>query len=191
MSKLMLRTFCILALFATGVIAGCSAKTSAPPNPTVVSTTPASGAINVPLVQVINATFSQAMNSATITATTFTLAGPGGVAVPGAVTSAGTTSSFTPTLPLALGTPYTATITTGVQDTSGHALLANVMWTFTTGTIPTVASTNPATNAITIPLNQKIAATFNQPMNPATLTAAGTFTVAIAGGGLAVPGTVT
>jgi hypothetical protein len=191
MSKLRLRTFWILVLFATGVIAGCSAKTSLPPNPTVLSTTPARGALNAPLAQVITATFSKAMNLTTITSSTFTLTAPGGVAVLGAVTSAGTTSSFTPTLPLALGTLYTATITTGVQDTLGHALLANMVWTFTTGTIPTVASTNPATNAITIPLNQKVAATFNQAMNPATLTAAGTFTVAIAGGGLAVPGTVT
>ncbi len=131
------------------------------------------------------------MNLTTITNTTFTLTSPGGVSVLGTVTSAGTTSSFTPTLPLILGTVYTATVTTGVQDTLGHALLANMVWTFTTGTIPTVMSTNPATNAITIPLNQKIAATFNQAMNPATLTAAGTFGVAIAGGGLAVPGTVT
>ena len=191
MSKLMLRAFCILALFATGVIAGCSGKTSSTPNPTVVSTTPARGAINASLAQVITATFSKAMNLTTITSSTFTLTGPGGVAIPGAVTSVGTTSSFTPTLPLVLGTLYTATITTGVQDTLGHALLANMVWTFTTGTIPTVTSTNPATNAITIPLNQKIAATFNQAMNPTTLTAAGTFSVAIAGGGLAVPGTVT
>lgn len=187
MKKLILRTSWILALFVTGLIAGCSAKTSAPPNPTVLSTTPARGAINAPLAQVITATFSKAMNLTTITNTTFTLTSPGGVSVLGTVTSAGTTSSFTPTLPLILGTVYTATVTTGVQDTLGHALLANMVWTFTTGTIPTVMSTNPATNAITIPLNQKIAATFNQAMNPATLTAAGTFGVAIAGGGLAVP----
>jgi|HubBroStandDraft_1064217.scaffolds.fasta_scaffold03573_1 hypothetical protein len=191
MKQLMLRTSWILALFVTGLIAGCSGKTSAPPNPTVLSTTPARGAINAPLAQVITATFSKAMNPTTITNTTFTLTSPGGVSVLGTVTSAGTTSSFAPTLPLVLGTVYTATVTTGVQDTLGHALLANMVWTFTTGTIPTVMSTNPATNAITIPLNQKIAATFNQAMNPATLTAAGTFSVAIAGGGLAVPGTVT
>ena len=138
MSKLVLRTFWILVLFATGVIGGCSGKTSSPANPTVVSTTPARGTINASLAQVITATFSQAMNLTTITSSTFTLTGPGGVAIPGAVTSVGTTSSFTPTLPLDLGTVYTATITTGVQDTLGHALLANMVWTFTTGTIPTV-----------------------------------------------------
>jgi hypothetical protein len=38
MSKLTLRTFWILTLFATGVIAGCSGQASAPPNPTIAST---------------------------------------------------------------------------------------------------------------------------------------------------------
>src|SRR5271156_3635900 len=62
----MLRTFWVLALFATGVIAGCSGKTSPPLNPTVVSTAPASSATGVPLAQVVTATFSEAMNHATI-----------------------------------------------------------------------------------------------------------------------------
>jgi hypothetical protein len=172
MSKQMLRTFWILALFASGVIAGCSGQTSLPPNPTVVSTTPARGAMNVPLAQVVSVTFNKAMNHATITTTTYTLTAPGGIAVPGAIASVGTTSSFTPTLPLALGTVYTAMVTTGVQDTSGNALLANVTWAFTTGTVPRVASTNPASGAGVVPLNQKIAVTFNQAMNPETITSA-------------------
>jgi Ice-binding-like/Bacterial Ig-like domain len=191
MSNLMLRTFWILALFATGVIAGCSGQTSPPPNPTVVSTSPGNHANNVPLAQVVSVTFDKAMNHSTITATTFTLQAPGGIAVPGTVTSAGTTSTFTPTLPLALGTLYTATITTGVQDTAAHPLFANYIWTFTTGTVPTVASTNPASGATVVPLNQKIAVTFNQPMNPATITAAGAFTLEVTAGAVPVAGTVT
>ncbi len=59
-------------------------------------------------------------------------------------------------------------------------------------TIPTVVSTNPLSGAITVPINQKITATFSQAMNPAAIVATGTFTVAVAGvGGAAVPGTVT
>ncbi len=144
MSKLTLRTFWILTLFATGVIAGCSGQTSLPPNPTIVSTTPVNRAMNVPLAQVVSVTFDKAMNHATITSTTFTLTAPGAIAVPGTVTSNGTTSSFTPTLPLALGTLYTATVTTGVQDTLGNALRGAVTWTFTTGTVPAVTSTSPS-----------------------------------------------
>ena len=191
MSKQTHRTFWILALFASGVIAGCSGQTSLPPNPTVVSTAPARGATNVPLAQVVSVTFDKAMNHATITATTFTLTAPGAIAVPGTVASAGTTSTFTPTLPLALGTVYTATITTGVQDTLGNALLANYVWSFTSGTVPTVASTNPLSGAGVVPLNQKIAVRFNQAMNPATITAAGAFTLQITAGSVPVTGTVT
>jgi hypothetical protein len=191
MSKLMLRTFWILTLFATGVIAGCSGQTSLPPNPTIVSTAPVNRATNVPLAQVVSVTFDKAMDHATITSTTFTLTAPGAIAVPGTVASSGTTSTFTPTLPLALGTLYTATITTGVQDTLGNALRGNVTWTFTTGTAPAVVSTSPTTNAGAVPLNQKIAVTFNQAMNPATITAAGAFTLEIAAGSVPVAGTVT
>jgi hypothetical protein len=191
MTQQTLRTFWILALFACGVIVGCSGQTSLPPNPTVVSTTPARGAMNVPLAQAVSVTFNKAMNHSRITSTAFTLTSPGGIGVPGTVAGAGTTSTFTPTLPLALGTVYTATVTTAVQDTLGNALLANFVWTFTSGTVPTVASTNPASGATAVPLNQKIAVTFNQATNPATITAAGAFLLQITAGSVPVAGTVT
>jgi hypothetical protein len=57
-------------------------------------------------------------------------------------------------------------------------------------TAPTVTSTDPASAASNVPLNQRIAATFSTPMNPSTLSAPGIFTVAVAGGGAAVSGTV-
>ena len=49
------------------------------------------------------------------------------------------------------------------------------------GAIPTVISTNPLNAAITVPINQKIIATFSEAMNPATVIVPGTFTVAVAG----------
>jgi ketosteroid isomerase-like protein len=164
--------------------------TTAPP-PTVVSTVPANGATAVALNSTVTATFSEAMNPATITSTTFTLTGPGATPVPGAVTYAGTTATFTPTSPLAAGTLFTATITTGAADPTGNALAANYVWTFTSATQPKVTSTNPANAAINVPLNQKITATFNEPMTASTITAAGVFSVAVTTGGAPVTGTVT
>jgi hypothetical protein len=71
-------------------------------------------------------------------------------------------------------------------------LAANFTFSFTTGTIPTVVSTNPLNGAINVPINQKITATFSEAMNSTTVTASGTFTLAVAGsGGAAVIGTVT
>jgi hypothetical protein len=76
------------------------------------------------------------MNPATINspATTFTLT-LNGASVPGTVSYVVATmiATFTPSAPLAANSTFTATITTGVQDTSGIAMAPpNVVWTFTT-----------------------------------------------------------
>jgi hypothetical protein len=81
----------------------------------------------------VTATFSEGMDPASITSTTFTLM-QGTTAVAGAVSYAGTVATFTPASNLAASTAYTATITTGVNDLAGNALAANKTWSFTTGT---------------------------------------------------------
>ncbi|HVB58903.1 MAG TPA: Ig-like domain-containing protein [Candidatus Acidoferrales bacterium] len=166
--------------------------------PVVISTNPLNGAINVPINQKVTATFSEAMNSATVmAAATFTVAvASGGAGVPGTVTyvAATNTATFAPTANLLPSTQYTATIHTSAQSAAGSALAGNYVWSFTTGktadaTPPTVIITIPASGATSVPTNQKINATFSKVMDPATITASGTFTVA-AVGGAAVPGTV-
>ena len=163
--------------------------------PTVISTIPLNGATGVPLNQIVSATFSTAMNPATINSATFTLTGPGATAVSGllAYAAIGNTLTFTPTANLAPSTLYTATITTGAKDLSGNALASNYVWTFTTGTAvvvtpPEIVSTVPANAATNVPLNQAISATFSEAMNPLTITTA-TFQVT-GPGGTAIAGTV-
>jgi hypothetical protein len=166
---------------------------AAPLPPTVIATTPASGATSVPVNQALSATFSVGMNSATINAATFTLAGPGGVAVAGAVsyTASGYISAFTPAANLAYNTLYTATITTRATDSAGTPLAANYAWSFTTITPPpAVASTIPGNGATGVLPNQVLSATFNEAMNCATLFSPAT-TFSVAGpGGAAVAGAV-
>src|SRR6185369_12671342 len=113
--------------FTTGVAADIVA-------PTVLSTGPANGATGVPTNQVVTATFSEAMNAATITAASFSLSGPGATPVPGTVTYSAPThvARFTPVSALAASTTFTATITTGAQDLAGNAMAVNKVWTFTT-----------------------------------------------------------
>lgn len=168
--------------------------------PTVIATIPASGAMGVPINHTITATFSEAMDSSTITASgTFTLAvaGAGGAAVPGTVGYAGTTATFQPTSALAANTEFTATITTAAEDLSGNALAANFVWSFTTGagpdtTSPTITLTSPASVSMNVLLNAAVSATFSKAMAPLTITAPGTFTLAVAGaGGASVAGNVT
>ena len=164
--------------------------TTAPP-PTVVSTLPVNGAVAVADGTTVTATFSVPMDATTLTATTFTLTGPGATAVTGIVSYAGNTATFTPAALLASSTLYTATVTTGAKDATGAPLAANVVWTFTTAATRAVTSTVPSSGATNVPLNQKVAATFNSPMTASTITAAGTFTLATTTGAVAVPGTVT
>jgi hypothetical protein len=114
--------------------------------PTVTSVTPPNGSTLVcPNVAIVSATFSKAMNPATITTTTFTLSGPGG-SVTGTVAldSTGKVATFTPpAASLTPNTTFTATITTGAADTFGNHLAANFTWSFTTSA-PCVVLPPPA-----------------------------------------------
>lgn len=189
-----------VAVMLTTLVAGCGSGSSAPAEtvaPTVNLTAPLNAATGVALNANITATFSEEMDVATITTTTFALT-QGATTVPGAVTYSGTTAVFNPTGDLAASTLYTATITTGVKDLAGNALVATKTWSFTSGTAvdataPTVISTVPATGATSVAVGANIVATFSETMNAATITSATTFTLAQAGtpvaGVVTFPGT--
>jgi hypothetical protein len=117
--------------------------------PAITFTVPADKATGVALNQAINATFSKAMDPTTISTLTFTVTGPG----PGTTAVTGTVAydvptkiaTFTPQSNLAPNATYTATISTGVKDVAGNALVSGAApnpWTFTTGT--TLAGPPPA-----------------------------------------------
>jgi hypothetical protein len=127
--------------------------------PTVKSTSPASGASGVGTGTTVSATFSEAMDPATISGATFALAA-GGTAVGATVGYNSTTfvATLTPSAALASGTTYTATIlggASGVKDLAGNPLASNFSWSFTTGanvlvgnaTIQTSNDTNKAGTA--------------------------------------------
>jgi hypothetical protein len=96
--------------------------------PSVSST---SAVVAVALNGDITATFSEAMDSSTITSTTFTVM-QATTALPGAVTYTGLTATFNPTTDFANNTNYTAMITVGAKDLAGNALLADFVWSLTT-----------------------------------------------------------
>ena len=140
-----------LALFGLATLlaitAGCSKNSAGPAGPivdttapTVSSTNPNDGATSV---ATITATFSESMTISTISAATFSVAGPGAGEVPGTVSygDQSNTATFTPTSALTPGAIYTATITTGVEDASGNAMAVNKVWTFTTAATPLVPTT--------------------------------------------------
>src|SRR6202047_2529178 len=129
MRNLMLGKIWIFALLLAVLVAGGgdtdknsrASNAGAPTTPPTVTneTPPNASTLICPNTAVITATFSKAMNPATLNITTFQLAGPGGTSVSGAVTYVAATdvATFTPAGALSASTAYTATITTGAKDT--------------------------------------------------------------------------
>jgi len=184
----------LLALLVIGVVAGCGdgGNNYAPvAAPAVVTTVPANLATLVPTNRKISAQFSQAMLPATLNSSTapgtFTLRetiAPG-TAVTGTVSydAASRIATFTPGVALTVSTGYTATINTTATSAVGVAMTSNHVWTFTTGlgadaTAPKLISTNPVDTAVGVPVNQIITATFNEPMDPATICGPASLTAA-------------
>lgn len=144
--------------------------------PTVIATNPDNGATNVPLNQIITATFNEEIDPSTINSSSFKLVGTNAIA--GTITYSGVTATFVPNSNLTPNTTYVATITTMVKDFNGNALQEDYIWSFSTGATlqPMVVSTTPTNNETGVVLNKVIAATFNMPMNPATINTS-TFTL--------------
>jgi Big-like domain-containing protein/VCBS repeat protein/uncharacterized protein DUF3108/FG-GAP repeat protein len=99
--------------------------------PTVVSTSPASNATNIPPSASISVTFSEEIDPASLNAYSFTVTG-GGYSVPGNVTYSNKTATFVPSSALSKGTLHTVTLTTVVRDVAGNHLAGNYTWSFTT-----------------------------------------------------------
>jgi hypothetical protein len=106
--------------------------------PTVTSTSPAEGSSGVAVRRALTATFSDAMDPATITVETFTVSGPGKTPVKGTVNfdARSKTATFVPSDALAPGTRYWATITIGARDFAGNGLSGDFAWSFTTTSAP-------------------------------------------------------
>jgi hypothetical protein len=103
--------------------------------PTILSTTPASGATDVALNGSVSATFNEAMDPASLTTSTFTVtSGTSVIPVLGTVIYADSTAVFWPAIHLASSGDFTATITTNANSGDGVALAAKHTWSFTTGT---------------------------------------------------------
>ncbi|KAF0243522.1 MAG: hypothetical protein FD180_3306 [Planctomycetota bacterium] len=200
-------------LFIVGVVAllatvGCNRRrshdddnpgSSATPDttrPTVISTSPVAGDLDVAVNRKVVAYFSEAILDSTISASSFTVTGPGTTPVSGTLIYDATNNAaiFKPTISLLFSTLFTATISTAVQDLAGNAMAAAYVWTFTTGvssdsTPPSVISTIPMAGATGVPINSRVTAAFDEPMDSSTFTTT-TFTFTLQTGSTPVSGTV-
>lgn len=157
-------------------------------SPLITSTDPVNNATGVVLNKTITASFNQAMDPLSLTASTFTVK-QGTTAVAGTVTYSGTTVSFKPTNVLTSNTVYTGTINTGAKNAAGTVMANDFIWNFTTGNItaPIVSSTDPSNLATGVALNKVVSAVFNAAMDPLTITSS---SFIVMNGTTAVPGTV-
>ena len=167
--------------------------------PSVIAVLPANGATGVPTSTGVTLTFSEPLDATTVNGTTITLKNTATSSVIAGVvgyTAGSTLVTFTPNVPLANGTGYTVTVSTGVTDVAGNALVAPFTSTFTTqpaldNTAPTIVSVSPA-NGTTAPPNTKVYVTFSEPMDPTTINNTTTnVTLKVTSSSAAVPGTVT
>jgi hypothetical protein len=98
-----------------------------------MASTPTDMAAVVRLSETPTVTFSEAMESSTVSALSFTVV-QGATNISGAVNldNLTNTATFTPAAPLANSLVYTARISTAATSSSGFPLAANHTWTFTT-----------------------------------------------------------
>lgn len=164
----------------------------------VSSVSPADGATGVGTNTKVVAAFNKAVDASTIDTFSFVIGVVGEASVPGAVVfhEATNTAIFTPAVgnDFSANSNYRATITTAVKDQAGTRLANDFIWDFTTGsgpdnTAPTLQSSYPANNAIDVPRDRTISATFDEALDPATINS-DNFTLNVAGGGASIPGVV-
>lgn len=139
--------------------------------PTITARTPAANATAVATGSNITATFSEAMEPASLA---FVLRNTQGNVVPATVSYNSDNYTFTldPQNALTDFSSYTVSLSGG-QDLAGNAMLP-VTWSFTTGgvdtTPPAISATTPATAATNVPPSQRIVATFNEPIDLNSIT---------------------
>jgi large repetitive protein len=162
--------------------------------PPVVSVmTPANGATAVATTSAVTVTFNEAMDAASIGASTIELRNASTSAlVAGTVTynAATRVATLTPAAALSPATTYTASVKGGaidprVKDSAGNALASTVSWSFTTvapdTTPPTLTARSPVDGAAGVPVNSVVTLTFSEAMDAATVGGT-TFVLRNAGG---------
>ena len=144
--------------------------------PTVTAMTPREDTTGLGTNGRLTATFSEAMTSAGITPANFRVTDEE-VFISGTVSydDMNHIAVFSPDSSLAPDTRYTATIITGIKDTSGNPLVTDFAWCFITGSSndnsnPDVLSTIPGNSATDVALNSKLIVNFSKEMNSMTLT---------------------
>ncbi|MBK7859007.1 MAG: Ig-like domain-containing protein [Archangiaceae bacterium] len=138
--------------------------------PFIVSRVPDVNATGVSISSTVKATFSEALDPATLTTSSFSVIGRTGTV---SYDPATFTVTWADAAPFSNATVYSARVTGALHDLAGNVAFATT-WSFTTETDvtpPQVVSTAPANNATNVlQALGRISAVFSEPMTASTLT---------------------
>ena len=145
--------------------------------PLISTVSPLNGATGVATATMVTATFNEAINSSSVTGTTFQLRDASNNLVPASVSTSSGQITLDPISALAGSTVYTATITggaSGIKDLAGNALAGNYSWSFATvavdNTPPAITSVSPVNGATGVSTGANIIANFSEAVNASTVT---------------------
>lgn len=160
--------------WTTGLISDTTA-------PTVTTTIHANGATGVPTNAKVGATFSEPIAIASLSGANFSLTETlSGKPVAGVPSYSGVNLVFIPLSALSINTSYTARLkggAAGIMDLAGNAMANDYVWSWTTSaaadtTAPTIVLLNPADLATNVAVTSSINATFDEAMDPLTMSTA-------------------
>lgn len=119
--------------------------------PEVIATGPTDLATDVSVSDSIKATFSESIDTSTLSSLTYMVKDSCGNSVLGSITYDASTkvATFKPDANLAYSTTYTATVTNAIKDIAGNNMAASKSWSFTTSVSPDAEP--PVTNLTTNP----------------------------------------
>jgi hypothetical protein len=173
------RAALLAAMFALAACGGGGGDTSVADTvaPAVTYVTPSNSAGNVGTNSRLTVTFSEPMSEASLAAAigladvqTGAPVALGGVAYD----AANRIATVTPQQPLEANREFRATVSAAARDSSGNAMASDYAWSFGTAagadtTPPAVSSHSPADGAAGVALNARVAMSFSEPMDAASV----------------------
>lgn len=144
--------------------------------PAVTSTVPARDTSGAAINSSVTARFSESLDPLTVSTVTFTLKDEDFESpVVGSVIYNGASAAFSPFSSLQSSTWYIATVKAEIRDVAGNPMDSDYSWRFKTSDGPDVSSlvvlgTAPSKNATVVPVNISVVVTFNEPVEPSTVT---------------------
>ncbi|MBI2838545.1 MAG: carboxypeptidase regulatory-like domain-containing protein, partial [Acidobacteria bacterium] len=146
--------------------------------PLIESVTPSNGSIDIPLNTVFTVVFTKPMNASTLAPNVALYQDRNRLSVDITLAADARTMTVRPQRALTGASLHSLTIGSLVEDTSGNKLWYDFVFRATTidNVPPSVASVEPAANAIQIPVDSYVIVHFSEPLDPA-LIVNGSFTL--------------